>query len=311
MRSQSLLKSNPEDNSADRHGTDRKSSRGKANIFYAVFFSTKPSKKDKMTDNLPADCAICFSVMTINVRFGLADSGVFAWENRKPAFVELFRTYRPDFIAMQENNDFQVDFFSNLLDDYRFIGRRSPAPPTWQHLLLFYRHPWECMDEERFFLSPTPHIPSRMAGSQWPRQCVMGQFVNNDKRVVCVNTHFDFDAHIQEKSTGILLNQLDAFSEAHRPQIIMGDFNAGPNSLCYKAFTRPHPHHQEPFQDTFEDDITGTFHDFTGDPLSDRVDWILCRNNLRVLDKQIITQRFAGIFPSDHFPVYVRFACEL
>ncbi|MDY6823481.1 MAG: endonuclease/exonuclease/phosphatase family protein [Thermodesulfobacteriota bacterium] len=252
-----------------------------------------------------------FSVMTLNVRFGLADSGIFSWENRKPAFEELFQAYRPDFIAMQENNDFQVDFFSTLLTDYQYIGRRSPAPRRWQHLLIFYKHPWECRKYDRFFLSPTPHVPSRMADSKWPRQCVIGIFRKNGCRVMCVNTHFDFDTHVQEKSAGILLDQLAVHSENSLPQLIMGDFNAAPGSPCHRVFTEPGHYLATPFTDTFSDDVTGTFHDFTGEPLSERVDWVLCRNHLRIIEKEIITRRFGNIFPSDHFPVYVRFACDL
>ncbi|MDY6903668.1 MAG: endonuclease/exonuclease/phosphatase family protein [Thermodesulfobacteriota bacterium] len=262
-----------------------------------------------MINNLPTDNQTLFSVMTINVRFGLADSGAFRWENRKPAFESLFHDYRPDFIALQENNDFQVDFFKTLLADYQFIGRRTPAPRRWQHLLIFYRHPWECRQANRFFLSHTPQVPSRIRGSKWPRQCVMGEFVKDNNHIVCVNTHFDFDPEVQEKSAGILLDQLDTFTGNNYPQIVMGDFNAAPGSRCHNAFTRPLQSRRPPFTDTFDGDVTGTFHDFTGEPLSERVDWVLHRNQLQVVDREIVTRRFGDVFPSDHFPVYVRFAC--
>lgn len=252
-----------------------------------------------------------FSLMTINVRFGLADSGPHSWDNRKKAFASLLTVRRPDFIAMQEVNDFQATFFKSLLPEYGVIGERTPAPPFWQNVLIFYDRSWQCLKQDRFFLSLTPEVPSRMADSRWPRQCVMGRFRQNRHEITCVNTHFDFADHVQKKSALIILDRLAGFSPDDTPQFLAGDFNARPGSDCYRVFTGPQSQLSPPFADVFENDTSGTYHQFTGRPISNRVDWILWRHGARLTEKAVITDKFDGIYPSDHFPVYAAFDYHL
>ncbi|MFZ5562888.1 MAG: endonuclease/exonuclease/phosphatase family protein [Thermodesulfobacteriota bacterium] len=252
------------------------------------------------------------SVMSINVRFGLADAdaGEHSWKNRKPAFINLFEKYRPDFIGMQEVNGFQAAFFTEILSGYSAIGKRSPAPAHWQDVLIFHNKRWRCIDHLRFFLSDTPDIPSRMARSRWPRQCVMGKFEKNGVRMVCANTHFDFDEQVQVRSAAILTEHMERFAADAPPAVITGDFNAGPDSACHKAFIGPAPD-RRPFSDAFDGDTAGTFHKFTGEPVSERIDWILFQGLADPVKKELITSRFSGVFPSDHFPVYAEFGLPL
>ena len=104
------------------------------------------------------------SVLTLNLRFGLADDGPNNWQYRKKVFPHLFEKYRPDFIGFQEVNDFQTDFLNGMLTEYDFIGKRSPSPSFWQDIIIFYKKTWTCVYREHFFLSPTPTIPSRFRG---------------------------------------------------------------------------------------------------------------------------------------------------
>lgn len=267
-----------------------------------------PGNSSRMTDS--RQNADRFSVMSFNVRFGLADEGEHKWENRKPAFAALFEHCRPDFIGMQEVNGFQAAFFADLLSDYQAVGKRAPAPVGWQDVLIFHKKGWACRRCDRFFLSDTPGIPSRMVQSRWPRQCVMGEFEKDGIRMVCANTHFDFDEQVQVRSAAILLERLDRFATDAVPALVTGDFNAGPGSACHRAFTDP-ASAKRPFSDTFAGNATGTFHQFTGEPVSDRIDWILQRDLGDPVERKIITDRFAGIFPSDHFPVYAEFSLHL
>ena len=139
-----------------------------------------------------------FSVMTFNLRFGLADDGDNAWKYRKKAFPFLFRRYQPDFIGFQEANNFQTEYLAALLDRY--------------------------------------------------------------------------------------------------------DFNCSLREAAHAVFT------QNGFEDAFAGTHTSTFHGFTGHNLGGHIDWILSRDGLKVLGKEIIRDQFAGFYPSDHFPVLVEFA---
>jgi endonuclease/exonuclease/phosphatase family metal-dependent hydrolase len=245
------------------------------------------------------------SVLTFNLRFGLADDGDNNWQFRKTVFPELLDTYRADFMAFQEVNDFQARFLADLLPDYGVVGQRTPAPPFWQNNLIFYLKDWECEKFKHFFLSPTPHIPSRFRGSRWPRQCSMGLFKNQERKLICLATHFDFDAEVQAHSAQVILKQVSEFP-AHVPAVLMGDFNAPPSAPCYEVFTREHPDNQEipAFKNAFSPPFPPTHHGFSGARIGDHIDWILFRGRLKPEKTGVMNEKIQGRYPSDHFPVY-------
>jgi len=240
------------------------------------------------------------SVMTANLRFGLADDGNNSWDNRKESFKELFSLYQTDFIQVQESNNFQTDYLEDILKEYRFIGKRAPSPSHWQNNLIFYNKSWDCLKKSHFFLSDTPERESKWEDSTWPRQCSMGLFEKNGKQIIMINTHFDFLEEVQERSAYLILDLLKDFP-VDPPVILTGDFNTIPDSPAHLVFTG------NSFKDTFHSEHEPTFHGFTGEGDRGQIDWILYRGNLAVTDKQIIKNRYRDKFPSDHFPVFSQF----
>jgi endonuclease/exonuclease/phosphatase family metal-dependent hydrolase len=51
----------------------------------------------------------------------------------------------------------------------------------------------------------------------------------------------------------------------------------------------------------------GTFNGFKGASTGPRIDWILFRGPLRVLEAETVTRNDKGRYPSDHFPVSASF----
>ena len=249
------------------------------------------------------------SILTLNLRFGLADDGPNSWQYRKKCFPSLFEKYRADFIGFQEANDFQIGFLNKILTEYDLIGRRSPSPFFWQDNIIFYKKTWTCIYREHFFLSPTPTVPSRFRESLWPRQCTIGMFKNGDRKLICVNTHFDFDASVQIKSAKLIMERLSHLP-SEVPVIIIGDFNALPLSPCHNIFTG-HKQKTEAkrgyFRNAFKKPFPGTQHGFTGDLNRDHIDWILYRGKIAKKDYIVIQDTIDGIYPSDHFPLYATF----
>lgn len=239
-----------------------------------------------------------FSFLTLNLRFGLANDGSHDWEFRKTVYPSLLNKYRSDFICFQEANDFQIDFIQSILNDYRYIGKRNPAPKFWQNNVIFYSKEWECVHNDHFFLSHTPDVPSRFAKSRWPRQCTIGIFKKNNFRLICTNTHFDFDSVIQEKSAELILDRFSKLPD-NLPIVLAGDFNATHRYACYKTFTGS----RLQFKNVFTGPLPGTYHGFTGEPNGDHIDWILYRGSISIQASEIIKYTYKGIFPSDHFPL--------
>jgi endonuclease/exonuclease/phosphatase family metal-dependent hydrolase len=246
-----------------------------------------------------------FELLNLNLRFGLAgDRGERSWTRRKTALPALFAASNADFLCFQEVNDFQEADLAALLPDHRRIGRREPAPAFWQNNLIFYRKDWRCIRRDRFFLSPTPDLPSRFRDSRWPRQCTLGLFEKRGERVICATTHFDFRPGTQLRSAGVLLDRLAVFagSPSEIPAVLAGDFNATPFSPAHDRFTR-----QGGFRNAFSPPFPGTFHGFTGKAGGEHIDWVLHRGDLGVAEARIETRAEDGPFPSDHFPLRVAF----
>jgi len=250
-----------------------------------------------------------FSVLTLNLRFGLSDDGVNDWRYRKMGFQPFLEKYRTDFIGFQEANDFQIDFLHDILTEYNTIGKRSPSPYFWQNNIIFYQKKWHCIHYEHFFLSPTPSVPSRYRKSIWPRQCTIGMFKSDRRQLICINTHLDFDTSVQVNSAKLILDRLSHLPN-DVPVILMGDFNTAPFSPCYNIFTG-HDHtpsgNDGYFKDAFIKPFTGTHHGFTGIADGDPIDWILFRGKITLINSTVIQDTFKNIYISDHFPLCAQF----
>jgi len=247
------------------------------------------------------------SVLTLNLRFGLADDVENSWDNRKTTLPLLFKKNKTDFIGLQEANDFQIDFIDNFLTDYDYIGKRSPAPFFWQNNIIFYKKTWECIYYEHRFLSPTPNVPSRFRKSRWPRQATIGMFKKKDKILICAATHFDFDESVQNRSARLIMERISLLP-SDVPAVLVGDFNATPYSKCHKLFTGRNNKLKKPFfKDIFNEPFPATHHGFTGSKDGDYIDWILYRGGIIPIEKMVIYGTINGKYPSDHYPVCASF----
>lgn len=247
-------------------------------------------------------------VMTFNLRFGLADDGPNAWPHRRKAVAQLLRSHPVDILGVQEANDFQTDFISEILSGHRMIGRRCPAPPFWQNNIVFYRREWVCRQTRHLFLSPTPDLPSRFPESRWPRQCTIGLLEKNQRQLLVINSHLDFDPEVQVRAARIILDALSGFPSGV-PTLWLGDFNAVPGSPVYRliAGQNPDDNRHGAFMMAYSPPFPATHHRFTGSQEGDHIDWILYRDLTIASPAQILHSTFNGRFPSDHFPVEATF----
>ncbi|GAB6146635.1 endonuclease/exonuclease/phosphatase family protein [Desulfocicer niacini] len=242
-----------------------------------------------------------FTVMTMNLRFGLAKDGKNNWFYRKNVLKQFLDLHQADFMGFQEANHFQMGFLQRQLKNHFFIGWHNLALQWWQSNGIFFRTAWRCLEQQHYFLSHTPKVQSKLSGSKWPRQCVIGLFENQGYMLIMANTHFDFDEPVQEESAQLVLSFLDDFP-AGTPVIITGDFNASPGSAAYQVFKA------WGFSEVFENNYASTFHEFKGRDTQQHIDWILYRGPFRVTHREILTSTFNGQHPSDHYPVASTFS---
>jgi endonuclease/exonuclease/phosphatase family metal-dependent hydrolase len=236
-----------------------------------------------------------FSAMTMNLRFGLARDRGNCWENRKAVVADILKNNVSDFMGFQEVNHFQAEFLGDVLQDHRCIGRYNPHLPWWQSNMIFYHKDWTCLAHRHHFISDFPDLPSKLKGSRWPRQCVIGWFEKRGQHVLAATTHFDFAADVQAKSAGLVANFLEQFPR-DLPTVITGDFNADHESGAFKTFAA------HGFQEVCQNKPLGTFHGFSGEA-ENHIDWILYRGDIHPDGADIIRAHQGGQYPSDHFPV--------
>ncbi len=251
-----------------------------------------------------------FSVMTLNLRFGLAKDGPNAWRHRKKLMSGLFRAYPVDFIACQEVNGFQAADLASILKDYCLIGCRQPAPSFWQNNIILFRKDWHVQNTAHFYLSETPDIPSRSRKSRWPRQCTIGTFQRMSRKLTCINTHFDFASSVQAFSARLIMKRLILRSDPV-PAVLMGDFNAPFDSQHYRIFTGDLVTKEGQgisFHNVFDDTPGGTQHGFSGKPGQDCIDWILHTRGISPENAMVVKDHVQGAYYSDHFPVVATFS---
>jgi len=236
------------------------------------------------------------TIMTFNLRFGLAEDGENGWQNRKPLVEKVLHRYQADFIGFQESNHFQTEFLERALPGHGLIGWHNRQVERWQSNPVCHHDAWRCLHHRHRFLSDTPDVESRLPGSKWPRQCVTGLFEKEKSRVVIANTHFDFDEKVQRRSAELLLDFLADYP-GEVPALITGDFNARPGSAACRVFDGAG------FSEVFTGRPATTFHGFSGRPTGSHIDWILYRGDFVLERSAILTDSFEGRCPSDHYPV--------
>ena len=247
-----------------------------------------------------------FSIMTFNIRFGLADDYANSWDIRKDCIIDTINKQSPDFLCVQEANDFQLSFLKKNLPDYFYTGIYSYPVSGWQDIPIFYKKNCERLFTDHYFLSDTPDRKSQFKESLWPRQAVTVLFKMHNNFLCITNTHFDFKDNVQQKSADLIRNRLKNFNP-EIPQILCGDFNSDPTGVCYHNFTCKN--NEKPcFKDPFKNLQSATFHGFSGIPHTGRIDWILYSGDIRPVSKKIIYDSADGVYPSDHFPVLVQFS---
>jgi endonuclease/exonuclease/phosphatase family metal-dependent hydrolase len=248
-------------------------------------------------------------VMTFNVRWPSDEDGVNKWEARRDLVVEMLRAEDPDVIGTQELYKRQGDDLVARLPQFTWFGASRKADTEDEHMGVFYRKDRLALrDSGNFWLSDTPDVPaSRTWGNLFPRLVTWARFerIADGVTFTFYNTHLPYreiDEDARIRSAQLILERLKALP-GNEIVILVGDFNAPPQSRVYSTLTG-----------TFTDAWTasakrsgpeGTFHDFTGKP-ERRIDWILFRG-LEPVSIETVTMNEAPLYTSDHFPVIAKF----
>ncbi len=251
------------------------------------------------------------SVMTYNVRYGLADDGENSWQYRKEFLADQINFYNPDFLGIQEGLPFQLFYLDSVMPNHTYIGKSRNADGKGEYSAILYnKEKFKLLEENTFWLSPTPTQPSKGWDAAYPRICSYGLFLEKESKIKfwVFNTHLDhvgFKA--REESAQLILSKIKKINTNNHPLILMGDFNAESNSKPVQII-------KTDLLDTKEISIkkpfgpTGTFNAFQFcKPVTKRIDYIfISKNNKIKINKYAVFSDSKELkYPSDHLPVYI------
>jgi len=265
-------------------------------------------------------------VMSYNIRYGTAADGENAWPARREFLAETIRQFDPDLLGTQETLRFQRDELLALLPQFKAAGvGRDDGRDRGEMAAIFWRTDrFARLDGGDFWLSPTPDVVgSKGWDAALPRIATWAKLADTTDSaslpVLFVNTHFDHRGAEARLESATLLRRWIATRGRGCRVILTGDFNAGEGSPPYEALFAAADaglagEHAGPagLVDTLRAAVAtraaagpeGTFTGFVATNTGgERIDWIACSRNLRVVAAGIDRTSRDGRTPSDHAAV--------
>lgn len=247
-------------------------------------------------------------VMSYNIRFDNPADGPNAWPNRKEFLVDQLRKVNPDILGIQESLPHQVSYLAESLTGYGHAGVGRDENGTGESTTIFFRLDRFALTESRsFWLSETPDEMSKGWDAAIRRICTYVRLTEkkSGQTLLVLNTHFDHVGEVaRRKSAELILKKIAELNQAKHPVILLGDFNATPESepitivkgglmearLVAGKMTLPQP---------------GSFNAFdSGKPAANLIDHMFLSSDVRVVNYEMLVESREGRYPSDHFPVF-------
>ncbi len=244
-------------------------------------------------------------IMTFNIRYGYADDGINAFENRKPRIIEMIRKESPDIIGFQEVLPFVRKWIIETFPEYYAVGAGREARYEGESALIAYKKmDFQLVACESKMLSPTPFEPgSRYEDSDqsgcprvYTKLLLMPD--NADEPFCVYNVHTDHVGVIARKlETEQLLQDICSCDYKF---VLTGDFNATPETAEIKVLTE---NKARKIIDATEN-IGATFHGYGTRANPPKIDYIFVGESVKVLSSGLVPdERKGGIYQSDHYAV--------
>jgi len=259
-----------------------------------------------------ASADVSLSVMTFNVRYGTAKDGENSWKHRRDVVVKTIRKYDPDVFGTQECLDFQAEYITGKLPEYRWFGVGREKDGTGEMMAVFYRHSVvNPMELGNFWLSETPEVPgSKSWDTACTRMVTWARFYHHksESAFYLFNTHFDHRSEAARVGAAHLLPKRLNLLAGDAPAIVTGDFNAAAEkSEPWKVMT------QGGLSDAWlaakkQVGCTMTFGGYNAPKPEggNRIDWILTQGPITVESCETVLYNEDGRYPSDHYPVFAK-----
>lgn len=256
-------------------------------------------------------------VVSFNLRRDFGPQRKNKWETRKEFAAKLIAESNAEIIGVQEFLPQMRQDMKALLKGYSIFGKgrlSGKNPNNDEHSdIIIKNENVEVKSCNTFWLSKHPDIPSRVYFSVYPRICTVAEvkLKKSGRRIRVFNTHFDHVSPFARTfSSRLILEQIHSFNQKDPlPTIVMGDFNASPNSKAVKLMRENLSGYQDVrLQDIygFLDELIGnTYHGFKGKVKQKLkpIDYIFVSSDFEIVKASVDTTNYDGAYPSDHYPI--------
>jgi len=251
--------------------------------------------------------------MSYNIRNGKAADGINHWEKRKHRVVAMIEAVKPELLGLQEAYPFQRDFLLENLSGFTSIGIGRDGEDSESVSILVSKSRFRILDSGTYWLSDTP--AEKSITWSWlaylHRICTWVYLEDKQTKETFYffNTHYDhFSPRARVQSSMLMLEKI-AQRKSKRPFIIGGDFNAQSDELPITALLN---NADIGLVDSFEyyenaEQAVGTFNGFEKDNF-ERIDYLFTSKEIFLKHMDIHKQKIEGYFPSDHFPISIKFS---
>ncbi|MEC4115239.1 endonuclease/exonuclease/phosphatase family protein [Myroides pelagicus] len=237
--------------------------------------------------NLPKDS---FKVMSFNIRNDNATDPQ-PLSQRKDLILKVIETYNPDIFGVQEfSNSWFIEWFKlkvqNLGYDYYIDTTKGTLSPK----AIFYK-------KDRFILSNSKTFLMQFTELRSGTWVILKDLKNNQSYFVS-NSHWTTtNSKERLESAKIVIDQVQKHNN-NLPTIILGDFNAQPNSEEIKLLVN----NTNPKLISSIDDQHMTFHNWSSIGKS-RLDYLFHTQDFELNKQIIIRDTYSENYPSDHWPI--------
>ena len=252
-----------------------------------------------------AEAPAGLTVISYNIRMGVANDGDNSWEMRKPASIAMVQTEKPDIFGVQEAFDFQMDYLRENLPAYKGVGvGREDGKIEGEIMGIFWNtETVEMLDWGTYWLSETPDVPSL----GWDAACMRTAtwaFMKHKatgREFFYVNTHLDHVGWEARRNGLALIESRIAEMNGDRglPMVLTGDLNIDDEHPTIIEFDQKMQNARKVARET---DRTGSYQGWG--ETSSIIDYVYFKDFSGCAYFKTLSEPYADIpYISDHYPV--------
>lgn len=238
------------------------------------------------------------------------------WKEHAPRVKKLIEDRQWDVVGMQEPFWFQVQDMEQMFPDYAWVGNSTDGKIEdghWHYNPIFYRKDrLKLLDWGSFWFSETPELPaSKSWDAHTSRFCVWAKFRDRCTGRVFFefNCHFDHKGETaRQKSAEIVLGRIAELA-GNKPFFIHGDFNTEEGTPAYNIIATSgkvtDSYFSAPVRENTDIASWNNWQPERRVEIPSNLDHLFISVGTKALSWKLITDKYDGAYPSDHFPIEV------